>query len=65
MPSTPNHPHSVASTDTELSTLDTHELWLPDSRFVAVFFFNQMFFILLSFFYFSIFTIKCFVSSDD
>lgn len=63
MPSTPNHPHSVASTDTELSTLDTHELWLPDSRFV-----NQKFiFILPSFFYFfsSIFIIKCFVSSDD
>lgn len=32
LPSTPNHPHSATSTDTELSTLDTHELWLPDSR---------------------------------
>ncbi|XP_055375504.1 uncharacterized protein LOC129608176 isoform X3 [Condylostylus longicornis] len=29
---TPNHGHSAASTDTELSNLDTHELWLPDSR---------------------------------
>lgn len=28
---TPNHPNSAASTDTELSNLDTHELWLPDS----------------------------------
>ncbi|XP_055375503.1 uncharacterized protein LOC129608176 isoform X2 [Condylostylus longicornis] len=28
---TPNHGHSAASTDTELSNLDTHELWLPDS----------------------------------
>lgn len=28
----PTHPHSGASTDTELSTLDNHELWLPDSR---------------------------------
>lgn len=32
LPSTPNHPHSANSTDTELSNLDTHELWLPDSR---------------------------------
>lgn len=32
LPSTPNHAHSATSTDTELSTLDTHELWLPDSR---------------------------------
>uniref|UniRef100_A0A1B0EWB5 G-protein coupled receptors family 1 profile domain-containing protein n=2 Tax=Lutzomyia longipalpis TaxID=7200 RepID=A0A1B0EWB5_LUTLO len=31
LPSTPNHAHSAASTDTELSTLDNHELWLPDS----------------------------------
>ncbi|XP_031629172.1 uncharacterized protein LOC116344669 [Contarinia nasturtii] len=31
LPSTPNHPHSAHSTDTELSNLDTHELWLPDS----------------------------------
>lgn len=30
--STPNHAQSVASTETELSTLDTHELWLPESR---------------------------------
>ncbi|XP_063697086.1 dopamine receptor 2 [Culicoides brevitarsis] len=29
--STPNHAQSVASTETELSTLDTHELWLPES----------------------------------
>jgi hypothetical protein len=33
--STPQHlgqlAHSAASTDTELTTLDTHELWLPDS----------------------------------
>lgn len=32
---TPQHlgqlAHSAASTDTELTTLDTHELWLPDS----------------------------------
>ncbi|CAD7092852.1 unnamed protein product [Hermetia illucens] len=34
-PSTPNHAHSATSTDTELSTLDTHELWLPDSRQVS------------------------------
>lgn len=26
-----NHPHSATSTDTEMSTLDTHELWLPDT----------------------------------
>lgn len=34
LPSTPNHAHSAGSTDTELSTLDinTHELWLPESR---------------------------------
>lgn len=32
LPSTPNHAHSATSTDTELSTLDNHELWLPDSR---------------------------------
>jgi hypothetical protein len=33
--STPQHlshlAHSAGSTDTELTTLDTHELWLPDS----------------------------------
>lgn len=36
MPSTPNRAHSAGSTDTELSTLDinTHELWLPESRYV-------------------------------
>lgn len=30
----PNHAHSATSTDTDLSTLDinTHELWLPESR---------------------------------
>lgn len=32
LPTTPNHPHSATSTDTELSTLDTRELWLPDTR---------------------------------
>lgn len=34
LPSTPNHAHSAASTDTDLSTLEinTHELWLPESR---------------------------------
>ncbi|KAJ6636285.1 5-hydroxytryptamine receptor 2A, partial [Pseudolycoriella hygida] len=31
LPSTPSHAHSATSTDTELSTLDNHELWLPDS----------------------------------
>ncbi|XP_074040662.1 5-hydroxytryptamine receptor 2B [Leptinotarsa decemlineata] len=29
--STPQHAHSAASTDTELTTLDTHELWIQDS----------------------------------
>ncbi|KAL5274751.1 hypothetical protein ACFFRR_001053 [Megaselia abdita] len=29
--STANNPHSATSTDTEMSTLDTHELWLPDT----------------------------------
>ncbi|XP_067014475.2 uncharacterized protein 5-HT2B [Anabrus simplex] len=29
--STPQHGHSAASTDTELTTLDTHELWIPES----------------------------------
>lgn len=32
LPSTPNHAHSAASTDTELSTLDNHDLWLLESR---------------------------------
>lgn len=34
LPSTPNHAHSAASTDTELSALEMngHELWLPESR---------------------------------
>lgn len=32
LPSTPSHAHSATSTDTDMSTLDTHELWLPDSR---------------------------------
>lgn len=38
LPSTPNHAHSAGSTDTELSTLDinTHELWLPESRYSAL-----------------------------
>nr|XP_029719311.1 alpha-2B adrenergic receptor-like [Aedes albopictus] len=31
LPSTPNHAHSAASTDTELSTLDNHDLWLLES----------------------------------
>lgn len=37
MPSTPNRAHSAGSTDTELSALDinTHELWLPESRYVC------------------------------
>ncbi|XP_017783825.1 PREDICTED: D(2) dopamine receptor [Nicrophorus vespilloides] len=30
-PSTPQHAHSAASTDTELTTLDTHELWIQES----------------------------------
>lgn len=29
--STSNNPHSATSTDTEMSNLDTHELWLPDT----------------------------------
>ncbi|KAE8746412.1 hypothetical protein FOCC_FOCC006907 [Frankliniella occidentalis] len=29
--STPQHMQHIASTDTELTTLDTHELWLPES----------------------------------
>lgn len=29
----PTHPHSANSTDTELSTLENHELWLTDSRY--------------------------------
>lgn len=33
--STPSHAHSATSTDTELSNLDMHELWLPDSRSVC------------------------------
>lgn len=32
LPSTPSHAHSATSTDTELSNLDAHELWLPESR---------------------------------
>lgn len=37
MPSTPNRAHSAESTDTELSALDinTHELWLPESRWMS------------------------------
>jgi 5-hydroxytryptamine receptor 2 len=31
LPYTPNHVNSGTSTETELSALDTHELWLPDS----------------------------------
>ncbi|XP_055636789.1 dopamine receptor 2 [Toxorhynchites rutilus septentrionalis] len=31
IPSTPNHAHSAASTDTELSTLDNHDLWLLET----------------------------------
>ncbi|KAL1394969.1 hypothetical protein pipiens_001283 [Culex pipiens pipiens] len=31
LPATPNHAHSAASTDTELSTLDNHDLWLLES----------------------------------
>lgn len=29
---TPQHGHSAASTDTELTTLDTHELWIQESE---------------------------------
>lgn len=33
LPTAPNqHAHSAASTDTELSTLDNHDLWLLESR---------------------------------
>lgn len=31
------HAHSANSTDTDLSTLDNHELWLPDSRWAIEF----------------------------
>lgn len=30
-PTTPQHAHSAASTDTELTTIDTHELWIQES----------------------------------
>lgn len=30
--STPQHGHSAASTDTELTTLDTHDLWIQESE---------------------------------
>ncbi|CAH1180972.1 unnamed protein product [Phyllotreta striolata] len=30
--STPQHAHSATSTDTELTTLDTHELWIQESE---------------------------------
>ncbi|XP_066256920.1 D(2) dopamine receptor [Euwallacea similis] len=30
--STPQHGHSAGSTDTELTTLDTHELWIQESE---------------------------------
>ncbi|CAH0557451.1 unnamed protein product [Brassicogethes aeneus] len=29
---TPQHAHSAASTDTELTTIDTHELWIQESE---------------------------------
>lgn len=29
-PTTPQHAHSGASTDTELTTIDTHELWIQE-----------------------------------
>lgn len=31
-PTTPQHAHSAASTDTELTTIDTHELWIQESE---------------------------------
>lgn len=30
--STPQHGHSAGSTDTELTTLDNHELWIQESE---------------------------------
>ncbi|KAF5303050.1 hypothetical protein FQR65_LT08379 [Abscondita terminalis] len=31
-PATPQHGHSATSTDTELTTIDTHELWIQESE---------------------------------
>ncbi|KAF2880173.1 hypothetical protein ILUMI_25974 [Ignelater luminosus] len=31
-PATPQHGHSAASTDTELTTIDTHELWIQETE---------------------------------
>lgn len=31
-PTTPQHAHSAASTDTELTTIDTHELWIQETE---------------------------------
>ncbi|KAK9702998.1 hypothetical protein QE152_g29590 [Popillia japonica] len=31
-PATPQHAHSAASTDTDLTTIDTHELWIQETE---------------------------------